>query len=169
MSLTRPEKVSRERADMTIAYPMWLAWSKEDHAYHVRCRDLPEVLTAGSTKAEALEMAADALEVALAGRIEDEEDIPGPSKPRKREYLIALPAQLAAKLAVYRAWRAAGIQQSGACQEARYRRRGGTSHPQSALWHQIRSARGGARRPWSSTPYRFKANETRCGLMNVLS
>jgi len=105
----RPEKVSRERANMTIAYPMWLAWSKVDHAYHVRCRDLPEVLTAGSTKAEALEMAADALEVALAGRIEDEEDIPAPSKPQKREYLIALPAQLAAKLAVYRAWRAAGI------------------------------------------------------------
>ena len=52
---------------MTIAYPMWLAWSKEDHAYHVRCRDLPEVLTAGSTKAEAVEMAANALEVALAG------------------------------------------------------------------------------------------------------
>jgi predicted RNase H-like HicB family nuclease len=73
----RPDKVSRERAKMTIAYPMWLAWSKEDHAYHVRCRDLPEVLTAGSTKAEALEMAADALEVALAGRIEDEEDISG--------------------------------------------------------------------------------------------
>ena len=88
---------------MTIAYPMWLAWSKEDHAYHVRCGDLPEVLTAGSTKVEALEMAADALEVALAGRIEDEEDIPAPSKPRKREHLIALPAQLAAKLAVYRA------------------------------------------------------------------
>jgi antitoxin HicB len=109
MSSMRPDKVSRERAKMTIAYPMWLAWSKEDHAYHVRSRDLPEVLTAGSTKAEALEMAADALEVALAGRIEDEEDIPAPSKPRKREHLISLPAQLAAKLPVYRAWRAAGI------------------------------------------------------------
>ena len=94
---------------MTFAYPVRLAWSEEDRAYHVRCRDLPEVLTAGATKTEAFEMAADALEVALAGRIEDEEDIPAPSKPRKGESLIALPAQLAAKVAVYRAWRAAGI------------------------------------------------------------
>src|SRR3989337_2167670 len=94
---------------MTIAYPMLFVWSKEDRAYHVRGRDMPEVLTAGSTKAKAREMAADALEVALAGRIEDEQDIPTPSRPQKGEYLIALSAQLAAKLAIYRAWRAAGI------------------------------------------------------------
>jgi antitoxin HicB len=94
---------------MTIAYPVRLTWSKEDRAYHVRSRDLPEVITAGATQAEALDMAGDALEVAIAGRIDDETDIPAPSKLRRGERLVTLPAQLAAKLAVYRAWRAAGI------------------------------------------------------------
>jgi antitoxin HicB len=94
---------------MTSGYPVALNWNEEDRAYHVRCRDLPEVLTAGTTKAKAFESAADALVVAIAGRIEDEDLIPAPSKPRRAERLIALPAQLAAKLAVYRAWRASGI------------------------------------------------------------
>jgi antitoxin HicB len=94
---------------MPTSYPMSFTWSAEDRTYHVRCRDLPEVLTAGATKAEAANMAADALEVAIAGRIEDEDDIPVPSKLRKREHLVPLSAQLAAKVAVYRAWREAGI------------------------------------------------------------
>lgn|SRR5262249_41016801 len=94
---------------MTASYPMSFVWSNEDRAYHVRCRDLPEVLTAGSTKAEAFEMAEDALEVAIAGRIEEGADIPNVSKLRKRERLVPLSARLAAKLAVYRAWREAGI------------------------------------------------------------
>ena len=94
---------------MMASYPMSFAWNEEDRVYHVRCRDLPEILTAGTTKAEALEMAADALEVAIAGRIEDELEVPIPSKPRKRERLVPLSARLAAKLAVYRAWREAGI------------------------------------------------------------
>jgi antitoxin HicB len=94
---------------MATSYPMSFTWSDEDRAYHVRCRDLPEIVTAGATKAEASDMAADALEVAIAGRIEDEEDIPAASKLRKGERLVALSAQLAAKAAVYGAWRQAGI------------------------------------------------------------
>jgi antitoxin HicB len=94
---------------MTAGYSMSFIWSNEDRAYHVRCRDLPEIVTAGATKAEALEMAEDALEVAIVGRIEDELEIPVSSKPRKRERLVPLSARLAAKLAVYRVWREAGI------------------------------------------------------------
>ena len=94
---------------MSNEYPMALNWNAEDRAYHVRCRDLPEVLTAGATEAMALDNAADALIVAIAGRIEDEDLIPAASKPRRGERLVALPAQLAAKLAVYRAWRETGI------------------------------------------------------------
>ena len=94
---------------MSNGYPVALNWNEEDRAYHVRSRDLPEVLTAGATKAKALENAADALVVAVAGRIEDEDVIPAASKPRRGERLVALPAQLSAKLAVYRAWRETGI------------------------------------------------------------
>jgi antitoxin HicB len=88
---------------------MSFTWNDEDHAYHVRCRDLPEVLTAGASKAKAFDMAKDALEVAIAGRIEDEAELPPSSKPRKKERLVPLSAQLAAKVAVYCAWREAGI------------------------------------------------------------
>jgi antitoxin HicB len=94
---------------MAISYPMSFSWSEDDHAYHVRCRDLPEILTAGATRAAASNLAADALEVANAGGIEDEEDIPASSKPRKGERLVSLSARLAAKAALYRAWREAGI------------------------------------------------------------
>jgi antitoxin HicB len=71
-----------------------LTWNAEDRTYHARCRDLPEVLTAGATKDEAFENAADALVVAIAGRIEDQDLIPIASKPRRGERLIVLPAQL---------------------------------------------------------------------------
>lgn len=94
---------------MSRGYPVSLNWNEEDRGFHVRCRDLPEVLTAGATTAAALENAADALVVAIEGKIEDEDLVPEPSKPRSGEQVITLPAQLAAKAAVYRAWRETGI------------------------------------------------------------
>jgi antitoxin HicB len=82
---------------MAGGYPISLTWSKEDNTYHARCRDLPEVLTSGRTRTKALEMAADALEVAIAGRIKDEADVSLPSKARKREHLVPLSARLWAR------------------------------------------------------------------------
>jgi antitoxin HicB len=55
-------------------------------------------------------MAADALEVALAGRMKDGEDIPAPSAGRgKGRYVVTVSPLLAAKLAVYMRWRELGI------------------------------------------------------------
>ena len=48
----------------------------------VSFRDLPECLTSGASPAEALAEAADALEEAIAGRIDDAESIPIPSARR---------------------------------------------------------------------------------------
>jgi predicted RNase H-like HicB family nuclease len=62
---------------MSNGYPIALNRNAEDRAYHVRCRDLPELLTAGAAKATAFENAADALVVAITGRIEDEDLDPG--------------------------------------------------------------------------------------------
>ena len=50
----------------------------------VRFRDLPECLTSGTDTQDALAAAADALEEALAGRIDDGEPIPAPSGLRAR-------------------------------------------------------------------------------------
>ena len=56
----------------------------------VSFRDLPECLTSGTDKAEALMEARDALEEAIAGRIDDDEPIPVPSRRRAGEQLITL-------------------------------------------------------------------------------
>ena len=56
----------------------------------VSFRDLPECLTSGTDEAEALKEARDALEEAIAGRLEDGEPIPVPSRQRAGEQLIAV-------------------------------------------------------------------------------
>ena len=66
----------------------------------VSFRDLPECLTSGADEAEALAEAADALEEAIAGRIDDAERIPIPSARRSGEHHVAVPAGTAAKAAL---------------------------------------------------------------------
>lgn len=75
----------------------------------VSVRDLPEVVTSGDSLEHALDLASDAIEVAVAGRIEDGMDLPEPSPVQEGEHAIALPAPLAAKVAVYAAWKQSGL------------------------------------------------------------
>ena len=71
----------------------------------VSFRDLPECLTSGADEAEALFEAQDALEEAIAGRIDDDQSIPEPSSPVPGERMIAVPAEMAAKAALALAFR----------------------------------------------------------------
>ena len=66
----------------------------------VSFRDLPECLTSGASVPDALAEAADALEEAIAGRIDDAEAIPEPSARRSGEHHVAVPAGTAAKAAL---------------------------------------------------------------------
>ena len=75
----------------------------------VSFRDLPECLTSGANEAEALVEARDALEEAIAGRIDDLEAIPAPSARKTGEYLIAVPAETAAKAALSLALKENGL------------------------------------------------------------
>ena len=77
--------------------------------YSVSFPDLPEALTGGDDLADALTQAADCLGEALAARIHDREDIPAPSIVKRRAWAIAVPLDLAPKVAVYIAMRAAGV------------------------------------------------------------
>ena len=91
-------------------YQAHLDWSEEDGEYLVTFPGVPEAITAGKTEGEALEMAADALEVALAGRMKDGEDIPAPQARRGHDaHTVTVSPLLAAKLAVYMRWRETGI------------------------------------------------------------
>ena len=94
---------------MTSDWTYGVAIVTEGADHVVTVRDLPEVVTAGSSLEEALALAADAIEVAVAGRMEDDEALPRPSRPRKGEHPLALPAQLAAKASIYSAWKRAGL------------------------------------------------------------
>ena len=75
----------------------------------VRFRDLPEAITSGGSRADAITQAFDCLDEAIAGRICDGLDIPVPSKPNRGELLVALPATMAAKAAFYIAFRESGL------------------------------------------------------------
>ncbi len=69
--------------------------------------DIPEAHTFGEDREEALARAADAIETALMGYIEDRRDIPAPRVPRSKDSkeAVTLPALTEAKLALYMAMR----------------------------------------------------------------
>ncbi len=74
--------------------------------------DVPEALTEGASRDEAIENAADALEVALLGRMKDGDDIPAPHAGPKGGVAVHVAAQASAKLAFYVAFRQSGLTRS---------------------------------------------------------
>ena len=71
--------------------------------------DVPEAGTDAKTRAEALQEAADALIAALGGYMSDRRPIPQPSRVKSSQVLVTLPALVTAKIALYEAMRAAGV------------------------------------------------------------
>ncbi len=91
-----------------FSYPVSLTADESDGGYVVTFPDLPEAITQGDDAVDALGQAADALEEAIAGRVRRGDDIPEPSKARRGQPLVPVPAQTAAKAALYLALREAG-------------------------------------------------------------
>ncbi len=60
--------------------------------------DIPEALTSGGTKEEALAMAKDALETALDFYFDDKREVPSPSMARRGQPVIELSASTSAKV-----------------------------------------------------------------------
>ena len=73
--------------------------------------DLPEAVTFGEDREDALARAVDAIETALMGAMAAREDIP-PPKSSGADY-VALPALVSAKVALYQAMRAEGVGKAG--------------------------------------------------------
>ena len=93
---------------MRFQYPAEL-WQAGTNEVVVSFRDIPGCHTSGEDEAEALDEAQDALEEAIAGRINREEDIPVPSVPQPGERLVAVPTDMAAKAAFVIAFRNSGL------------------------------------------------------------
>lgn len=100
----------------------------------VRFPDLPEALTEGKSEADAMAQAADCLEEAIAGRISRGEGIPLPSRARKGQRMIPVPAPTAGKAALYIALREANLSRTElarrlGCDEKEVRRLLDPRHP----------------------------------------
>jgi antitoxin HicB len=78
-------------------YPVKLT-SDEDGGFVVTFPDIPEAITQGETKAEALAAAKDALESAIDFYFEDKRIVPAPSKAKRGQHVIELSASLSAKM-----------------------------------------------------------------------
>ena len=81
---------------------------EEREGVTVTCPDVPEMVTAGATRAEALAHAPDALVSALSFYVDENRALPWPSPARGRT-VVAVPALEAAKLALHDAMIAANI------------------------------------------------------------
>jgi len=89
-------------------YPVMLK-SSDEGGYVVTCRDLPQLITQGEDRQDALEQAMDAMDEVFAAYMIEGIEFPEPSKARRGEHLVAPPAETMAKAALYIAMRQAGI------------------------------------------------------------
>ena len=93
---------------MIYAYPCQLT-ADEDGMIVATFPDVPEAITGGRDRAEALAEAEDALAVALAGYVHEKWDIPTPSAAANGEPSVPVLPVVAAKLALYSAMREQGM------------------------------------------------------------
>src|SRR2546425_4364514 len=84
-----------------FVYPATLTPDTKDSGFVVRFADVPEAITQGENVEDALREAADCLEEAIANRMVMGLPLPPPSPVKKRQYAVPLPAQTAAKAALY--------------------------------------------------------------------
>jgi len=81
-----------------MKFPVILASDKDDGGFVATFPDIPEAITQGETREEVLKMAQEALETALEFYFEDKRAVPAPSKARRGQDVIELPASLSAKI-----------------------------------------------------------------------
>lgn len=92
---------------MQYTYPCIV--TPDDGGVSVSFPDVPEALTCGDDRAEALAMARDALATALAAYVRERWEVPAASAAVNGQPLIAVPPVVATKLALYTAMRAQGV------------------------------------------------------------
>ncbi len=81
-----------------MKFPVTLTPDEADGGFVATFQDIPEAITQGETVEEALAMAQEALETAMEFYFEDKRAIPVPSKPKRGQHVIDLPASLSAKV-----------------------------------------------------------------------
>lgn len=82
---------------MDFAYPAVLTPETEG-GFTVTFPDLPDAITQGEDRGDAIEMAADCLAETLGARIAERADIPAPSRPRRGQVRVDVPVHVAVKV-----------------------------------------------------------------------
>jgi antitoxin HicB len=80
-----------------MIFPVKLSKEPEG-GYTVTFPDIPEAITCGESIEDALYHAKDALESAMDFYLDDKHPVPAPSKPKRGQYTVELPASVAAKI-----------------------------------------------------------------------
>ncbi len=83
-----------------------------DSGFVVTCRDLPQLITQGDDREDALMQAVDAMDEVFAAYMLAEMDFPRASTTRRGEQLIAPPAETVAKAALYTSMRKTQVSKS---------------------------------------------------------
>ena len=91
-------------------YPVTIA--KDGNHFLVTFKDIPEAITFGKTKQQALEKAIDALETGLSFYIEARKQLPKPSKPKRGQKTVRPTALECAKLGIYKVMVDQGIKKA---------------------------------------------------------
>src|SRR4051794_27673953 len=94
---------------MVMRYPVTLTRDDND-TFLVTFPDVPEAVTYGATREEALERAPDALLTIFDAFMKDRRDIPRPSKTSRST--VVVPARAAAQIELYRVMRAGRVSKS---------------------------------------------------------
>lgn len=81
-----------------MKFPVTLTRDEKDGGFVVTFRDIPEAITQGETVEDALVMAKEELDIAMEFYFEDKRCVPAPSKPKRGQHTIELPASLSAKV-----------------------------------------------------------------------
>src|SRR5208337_4824635 len=80
-----------------MKFPVNLAKEPEG-GYTVTFPDIPEAITCGTDIEDALYHAKDALESAMDFYFDDKRPVPVPSKPKRGQHMVELPASVSAKV-----------------------------------------------------------------------
>ena len=92
----------------SLEYPCTLEEDEETGGFVASIPDIPEALTGGKTVAEALGMAEDALSVAMTFYLEEDKDVPLPSRRKAGQYLVSPSALMSLKVALREALKESG-------------------------------------------------------------
>lgn len=120
---------------LSLRYPATLR-RDDTGGYYLRFPDVPGANTGDEDRERTLAGASDCLAVALETYMEQGRDIPLPSKPKRGQYLVSVPLDLALRLALRQAMRETHTTAAGLARRMRVER---------ATIQDILEGRGGAR------------------------